>query len=716
MAKHSQRSSLIYLASVRLTRGGLQRQSQPCQLAVIAVGESDPISLSRWLSALDIWIESAVDAEKWRKNRNRWDAEISEERRSEVPAQVVLWWWQHQAKNLFRGSFDGVLTRIDDSTFSLVVPKSRHPADGVHLLKLIIQNFNRLFASVLSGASPSDLVSLRDDWIRKRSEFKWSSLSWNTVLLRQAADRKGIPWWPLKSGVDQFGWGMNGHRFLSTHSDNTGVLAQQLAKNKSHVNEMLRDAGLPVAKQGVAVTAEECVALARQIGFPVVVKPATRDFTNGVSVNLGNDDAVIAGFNKARDLLPLLVEAFIEGTEYRITVVKGQIVGVHERTSPTITGDGIRSVSELIFELNADTRRTGYPYGLVPIAVDDDLHALLKTQGCSIDSIPSSGQVLRLLKIPLTVNGGIPFDRLSSIHPENASLISRAVRLVGLDIAGVDFIIPDIKRSWRDSHCAILEVNSQPLLISDYLADLSGNLYGRLLEILFDGGDGRIPVVALGGHLVATETTKALKDLLWQRGERAVGIATSEGAWLDEEPLATNGVDGVGARDVLLIDPATKIALISCAATGLLAEGHPCDRYAVTVLAELDQSGDQRSLLIQMKAWSELIQRTTQTVIVNTDIPLLKSLAQRLDNLRLIGISTTQSLDTLKPTLPEGALALVSIEGGMQLWDGAQMTIIPVARSSKPSLSFLAAYAAALALGMTAKEWSDTAALPSMSS
>jgi acetyltransferase len=66
--------------------------------------------------------------------------------------------------------------------------------------------------------------------------------------------------------------------------------------------ELLRSYGIPVTQPQVATTADEAVALARDVGFPVVLKISSRQITHktdvqGVAVNLTTEDGVRAHFD-----------------------------------------------------------------------------------------------------------------------------------------------------------------------------------------------------------------------------------------------------------------------------------------------------------------------------------------------------------------------------------------------------------------------------------
>ena len=70
-----------------------------------------------------------------------------------------------------------------------------------------------------------------------------------------------------------------------------------------------------------------------------------------------------------------------------------------------------------------------------------------------------------MIKLTLTGNmstGGISIDRTFEAHPENIEIAEEAAQVVGLDIAGIDFIAPDITQPVRETGGGICEVNAAP--------------------------------------------------------------------------------------------------------------------------------------------------------------------------------------------------------------------------------------------------------------
>ena len=58
--------------------------------------------------------------------------------------------------------------------------------------------------------------------------------------------------------------------------------------------------------------------------------------------------------------------------------------------------------------------------------------------------------------------GGISIDRTWEAHEDNVEIAEEAARVVGLDVAGIDFLAPDITLPVRETGGAIVEVNAAP--------------------------------------------------------------------------------------------------------------------------------------------------------------------------------------------------------------------------------------------------------------
>lgn len=87
------------------------------------------------------------------------------------------------------------------------------------------------------------------------------------------------------------------------------------------IHRLLDAAGIARAKEGIATTPEECVATARAIGFPLVMKvvgPVHKSDVGGVTLNVRDEETVIREFNrmmKIQDTHAVMLAQQLKGTE-----------------------------------------------------------------------------------------------------------------------------------------------------------------------------------------------------------------------------------------------------------------------------------------------------------------------------------------------------------------------------------------------------------------
>jgi len=433
--------------------------------------------------------------------------------------------------------------------------------------------FARLQALMLGGSTVS--MALRDE-IRRRLTPRGG----NTPRFLRAAHELGIPVMALAFEGYQYGHGARAQWLESTLTLQTPGLAVALARDKLASAARLRQAGLPVPAHQAVSGADEAVRVASRLGYPVVVKPVDRDGGLGVSVGLETEDEVRMAFAGASAVSArVLVEKHVVGRDYRLTVLDGKLLWAIERIPAGVIGDGVSTVEELVARENQDPRRGDGPHAaLKRLALDDEARRLLAVQSLAADAVPACGQEVRLRRIANVNGGGRPVAVNERVHPDNAALAVHAVEALRLDLAGVDLLIPDIARSWRETGAAICEINAQPQLG----ATTAPHLYGEILRSRL-GGDGRIPIVVILGDAGSPALSELFVMQLRQRGW-TVGWCDRRGAGVDDEWLVRDG--GIFASgQVLLTHPRVDALVLAIHDDELLQTGLPMDRFHWLVLA-----------------------------------------------------------------------------------------------------------------------------------
>lgn len=414
----------------------------------------------------------------------------------------------------------------------------------------------------------------------------------NALNFMNAALDKGIPFDCLEGSVLQFGQGAKARLMDGSFTDATSRIGTAIARNKLMTSALLLQHGLPVATAELVRDAETAVAAAGRIGYPVVVKPADLDGGLGVQVGLKSPEQVRKATANCLRLSPnVMVEQWVAGRDYRLVVFNGALIWAIERIPGGVTGDGHSSVEDLVAECNRNPLRgTAAHLPLKPLHIDDEALELLAEQGLSPVSVPPIGTFLRLRRAANIAMGGIARAAFHEVHPDNRLLAERAARALGLDLAGIDLLIPDIARSWLETSAAICEVNAQPGLGTFTAAHVYPQLLGQLVS-----GNGRIPVILVVGDSNGRPIANAIARAIGRMGA-VVGLADGDGVRLNGTRISTGPASPHATGRILLRDRQTACAIICVNDCSVLDTGLPADVCNIIVLAGDDLSGPDAPL------------------------------------------------------------------------------------------------------------------------
>ena len=460
-----------------------------------------------------------------------------------------------------------------------VVFQYEHAEVGVEAGRLALHLLHSLLPSPLRPAdSPPqafEFGAARDEFIRMTQRRAHGP---STAALVRAAEERDIPWLRLNNqSLVQFGHGKFQKRIQATVTSETRHIAVEIASDKEETNRILGDLGLPVPQQRLVYSEEEAAVAAQKLGFPVVVKPYNGNHGRGVSLDLRDGAHARAAFHKAREhSRAVIVESFVSGHDYRMLIVNGVLIAAAERVPGRVIGDGVHTVAQLVDLANRDPRRgIGHEKVLTRLELDDQAERCLASGGLTRESVPKPDEIVALRLTGNLSTGGTAIDVTDVVHPDNVEMAVRAVRAIGLDVGGVDFISPDIRESYREVGGAICELNAAPGFRM-HVAPSEGtprDVAGPVMDMLFPAGTpNRIPIASITGTNGKTTTARMVAHILKLAGH-TVGLTTTDGVYINGQLTVKGDMTGPVSARMVLRDPSVDAAVLETARGGILRRG-----------------------------------------------------------------------------------------------------------------------------------------------
>lgn len=426
--------------------------------------------------------------------------------------------------------------------------------------------------------------------------------------------------------------------------------------------------------------ATRAVQAARRLDGPVCVREIFRKpFAHArqcVSIfePLTHDDQIIRAYQAAStESRRVWVEAFAAGDRVRCLIVGGALVAATRSVPPAIVGDGRRSVAALIAEAvrTAATPRRRHAWKTIE-AGDPDVRARLAIGRLEAHTVPESGRRIALRGEGTAFNGGTLASVLEDLSAPIRALAERVADVCGLnELAAIDLAIVDPAGNASPPNCQVLDVIPDPDLQShiECCPEARDRLPNRLVGTLFPPGrEARIPTVAITGTNGKTTTSRMTASIL-RRAYRHVGLATTHGAFVNDELLIEDDVAGVPGAAMVLADDRTQAAVLETARGGLHLLGtslETVDAAACLNIASDHVGVDGITSIEELAAIkSRVLELADGHVVVNADDPLCLAMLDRVQRAPSILVSRQPESRAVRNHLSAGgrAVLLVRQEG-----------------------------------------------------
>ncbi len=552
----------------------------------------------------------------------------------------------------------------DPKVYEIVVEYQAAAAaeEAAHQAVLIVN-------ALLEGKTPPEVKVVVK---RLQDLAAYLELGPTSQALVKAAQDRNFPVLRLDdNSLIQIGYGAKGRRVEAALTSLTSCLAVDIAGDKSRTKNILRRSAINVPEGQLVLSEEEAVVAFRMLGGPVVIKPESGNQGKGVSLNLRTVAEVRAAYTLAQNFdRRVLVEKYILGRHLRALVINGRTVAVAERLPAHVIGDGCHNLRQLIDLTNTDSRRgEGHEKVLTKITIDPVMLMVLARRGLTFDYVPSPGEIVFLRENANLSTGGTACDVTGMVSGGIKEAAERAARVVGLDVAGVDLVVPDFAAP--AAAVTVIEVNAAPGLRM-HIAPSEGTaqpVAEAIVNYLFPPGtSGRIPLVSVTGTNGKTTTVRLIAHILKGTGLK-VGLTSTDGVYIGESCVWSGDNAGYRGARLLLEDPMVEAAVLETARGGLIRDGLAYDWADVGVITNISEDHLGQYGIDSLEDLAEVKSLVIEAIsdhgyaVLNADDPLVASLANQTHS-QIIYFSTQAGNLLVNQHIQKGGRA-VYVENGM---------------------------------------------------
>jgi len=380
------------------------------------------------------------------------------------------------------------------------------------------------------------------------------------ALLRTASE-KGIPTFYLwDEGLMQYGYGKKQIRGVATTFDDDSHLDSDFTTRKDDCKAFLNTLGFPVPKGDIVVSFEKARSVAREIGYPVAVKPVVGHKGIGVTADVRDVEELKFAFYRALNAIgddqpnQVIVEKSISGADFRLLCVNGKFVAATERRAASVVGDGSSTISELIKRENRTRARLDTPTSaLSKIQCDEAMEMYLEEQGLSLNSAIEKDRTVYLRKVANLSAGGVSIDATPTVHPDNIILAQDIAQHFRLTCLGIDAIAQSLAQSWKAGGFGILEINAAPGIFM-HLNPAVGesiDVPSRILETFFESGTAaRIPIMTFN-RISVEDIQETIDHILLQHPDWTIGAVCREAVFINRSQKILNQDYNINVQNLL---------------------------------------------------------------------------------------------------------------------------------------------------------------------
>ena len=464
-----------------------------------------------------------------------------------------------------------------------------------------------------------------------------------TLNICSEAKKRGIPILKIGDGsMFQLGYGKYSKVIKGTMDCNTSIIAVNILEDRLLTKQILSRLFLPVVRGVKVETKIDSILVAKDIGYPVVLKHQFAKEGKGVIANIKHEQQLSEAYEfLIKDCKDIIIEKYIGGKDYRVCIIYGDVVAVLEKIPPCIVGEVISSNISEKDELNLK--------GSTNLSAEE-----------------------------------VVIDCTDLICEENIEICKRAASAIGLDICEVGLRCENICKPLNESG-AIIEIYATPSIRvhQNPSIESTSNVAAHIVDKLFEKKHKNIPLIAVTGTNGKTTTTRLISHILSIEGY-AVGMTTTGGIYIDGKCIFEGDTTGPKSALAVLMNKNVEAAVLETARGGIIREGLAYDLADVAVITNIteDHIGldgvESIEDLAKVKALVGEAVKEDGYVVINGDDNMSITIMHRL-KCNLIIFSNSKDNEIMQANIKNGGYGIYVEKGNIVIQNSSNLeTLIDI--------------------------------------
>ncbi|MBC5834215.1 hypothetical protein G6N05_08490 [Flavobacterium sp. F372] len=270
-------------------------------------------------------------------------------------------------------------------------------------------------------------------------------------------------------------------------------IAGAITENKIACNYLLQENNYPIPAFIFASEIGKIELLFLEKFAPIVVKPFDTNKGAEIHMNVQNTNELKEALNNVKKVsTQAILQQQATGLDYRFLVIDRQVTGVLWNEWPSVVGDGIHTIENLVQFENENRRITKTvvyekPTEMLVEIPIEGLSDLLAKSNKRLSDILPKGEKIYLGNCGNGWTGSVAHDATDNVHPSINKKVIELINFLDIDIAGLDVRCDDITKPFKKAGFNVIEVNTRPSLVDHEfpLFGKSRNVTEKYLDYLF---------------------------------------------------------------------------------------------------------------------------------------------------------------------------------------------------------------------------------------